>query len=62
MRTSTARSQQEALTRIGTHNEAGVLTVEQWIQRAINQTPHHVKFIQEKGAAIGLSSAAGLDR
>lgn len=57
IRTSTARTIRSlpasALSRIGTHNEAGVLTLEQWIQRAINHIPHHVKFIQEKRAALG---------
>lgn len=58
IRTSTARLLRnlpnESLHRIGTHNEAGVLTLRQMIQRATKHIPHHLEFIAEKREALGL--------
>jgi hypothetical protein len=45
----------EALNRVGVHNERGPLTLERMIATATNHIPHHVKFIQEKRQALGLS-------
>lgn len=59
IRTSTARTLRhlppDSLARIGTHNEAGKLTLERLILRAINHITHHVTFIHEKRKALGLS-------
>ncbi len=59
IRRSTARTIRHlpaaALSRIGTHSEAGVLTLEQLILKATNHLNHHVKFIREKRQALGLS-------
>jgi uncharacterized damage-inducible protein DinB len=44
-----------ALQRIGVHNERGERTLEQLLSTAINHIPHHVKFIEEKRRALGLS-------
>ena len=59
IRTSTARLLRQlpadSWNRVGTHNESGVLTLERLILRATNHITHHLKFIQEKRAAFGLS-------
>ncbi len=59
IRASTARTLRQlsanALNRVGTHNEAGVLTLERLILRATNHITHHLTFIREKRDAIGLS-------
>lgn len=41
-----------ALSRAGTHNERGRLTLEQLLTITINHIPHHVKFIHEKRQAL----------
>ncbi len=46
--------QDEALGRVGVHNERGPLTLEQILTSATNHIPHHVKFIHEKRKAMGL--------
>jgi hypothetical protein len=46
----------EALSRVGVHNERGPLTLEKLLFSAINHIPHHVKFIQDKRKALGLPS------
>ena len=38
--------------RRGIHSEAGPLTLENLLQRLIGHVPHHVRFIEEKKAAI----------
>jgi uncharacterized damage-inducible protein DinB len=57
IRASTARTLKqlpaEALNRFGTHNEAGVLTLEKLILRATNHITHHLAFIVEKRKALG---------
>ena len=45
----------DVLARVGTHNERGPRTLEQFLQTAIGHVTHHVKFIHEKRAALGLS-------
>lgn len=59
IRTSTARTLRQlpadSLHRVGTHNESGVLTLEQLILRATNHITHHLTFIREKRKALGLS-------
>jgi hypothetical protein len=45
----------DALARVGIHNERGLRTLEQLLSSAINHIPHHVKFIQDKRTALGLS-------
>jgi uncharacterized damage-inducible protein DinB len=42
------------LKRIGRHTEAGPLTLAQMLERIIHHVEHHVKFIHEKRAALGL--------
>jgi hypothetical protein len=45
----------EALNRVGIHTERGPLTLEKLLTTTTNHIPHHVKFIQEKRQALGLS-------
>ena len=45
----------EALQRTGVHNERGPLTLERMLTLAGNHIPHHIPFIQEKRAALGLT-------
>jgi uncharacterized damage-inducible protein DinB len=42
----------EALARVGVHNERGPRTLEDLLTGAINHIPHHVKFIREKRQAL----------
>lgn len=44
----------EALSRVGIHNERGPRTLEQLLTTTINHIPHHVKFIHEKRQALGI--------
>jgi uncharacterized damage-inducible protein DinB len=44
----------EALARVGVHNERGELTLERLLTIATNHLPHHVRFIAEKRQALGL--------
>jgi hypothetical protein len=44
----------EALGRVGVHNERGELTLERLLTVTTNHIPHHVKFIVEKRQALGL--------
>lgn len=44
----------DALQRVGVHNERGPRTLEQLLQTATNHIPHHIKFIDEKRKALGL--------
>ena len=44
----------EALSRVGVHSEKGPRTLEQLLTITINHIPHHVKFIDEKRAALGI--------
>jgi uncharacterized damage-inducible protein DinB len=45
----------EAWSRVGVHNERGPRTLEQLLTGAIGHIVHHVKFIDEKRRALGLS-------
>jgi uncharacterized damage-inducible protein DinB len=45
----------EALQRVGVHSERGPRSLEQLLSGAINHIPHHVRFIQDKRKALGLS-------
>src|SRR4051812_9605099 len=45
----------ETLQRVGLHDERGEMTVEKMLTAITNHVPHHVKFIREKRAALGLS-------
>jgi hypothetical protein len=42
-----------AFQRVGVHNEAGPMTLEQLMARVTNHLPHHIAFIREKRKAIG---------
>lgn len=42
------------LSRRRIHTEAGLLTLENLLERVINHVEHHVKFIHEKRRALGL--------
>jgi uncharacterized damage-inducible protein DinB len=44
----------EALQRVGTHDERGELSLERLLTIATNHLPHHVRFIAEKRQALGL--------
>jgi hypothetical protein len=44
----------EALARVGIHSERGPRTLEQLLTTATNHIPHHVKFIHDKRAALGM--------
>jgi uncharacterized damage-inducible protein DinB len=46
----------EALERVGVHNERGAISLERMLTVTTNHIPHHVKFIQEKRQALGLSA------
>jgi hypothetical protein len=41
--------------RVGLHNERGPVTLERLLTITTNHIPHHVKFIEEKRRALGLS-------
>ena len=45
----------EVLQRVGVHDERGEMTVEKMLTTITNHVPHHVKFIHEKRAALGLA-------
>jgi uncharacterized damage-inducible protein DinB len=45
---------EEALQRVGMHNERGPLTLERLLTICTNHVPHHVSFIREKRRAMGL--------
>jgi uncharacterized damage-inducible protein DinB len=45
---------EEALARVGVHNERGPLTLEQLLAGTAGHLTHHVKFIREKRKALGL--------
>jgi hypothetical protein len=45
---------EEALQRVGLHNERGPLSLERMLTMATNHIPHHVEFIREKRRALGL--------
>jgi hypothetical protein len=47
---------QEALGRVGVHNERGPRTLEQLLTQATAHIPHHVPFIHEKRKALGLAN------
>lgn len=47
---------ESAWQRVGVHNEAGPLTLLEFLERVTNHIPHHVKFIQEKRQALGMAS------
>jgi hypothetical protein len=40
--------------RVGHHSEAGPLTLQTLLERVTNHIPHHVRFIREKRAALGI--------
>jgi len=44
----------EALARVGVHNERGELSLERLLTIATNHLPHHVRFIAEQRQALGL--------
>ena len=44
----------EAWQRKGVHSERGLLTLADMLGLAARHVPHHVKFIREKRAALGL--------
>jgi hypothetical protein len=49
----------EAWTRIGVHNERGLMTLAEMVRIETEHVHHHIKFIEAKKAALGLSAAAG---
>jgi hypothetical protein len=40
--------------RVGVHSAAGAMTLQQFIERAVNHISHHIKFIAEKRKALGI--------
>ena len=46
----------EALNRVGVHNERGPMTLEKLLTGVTNHVTHHVQFIAAKRKALGLSS------
>jgi hypothetical protein len=42
----------EAFQRVGVHSERGLITLDQLLQITTRHIPHHVKFIEEKRAAL----------
>ena len=45
---------EQDFSRIGRHSAAGPLTLAQFVERGAKHIPHHVRFIEEKRAALGL--------
>ena len=45
---------EEALGRVGVHNERGPRTLEQLLSGAVAHIPHHVAFLADKRRALGL--------
>jgi uncharacterized damage-inducible protein DinB len=45
----------EAFARVGVHNERGEMTLEKMLTTITGHVPHHVKFIQDKRAALGVA-------
>jgi uncharacterized damage-inducible protein DinB len=43
---------ESAWSRTGMHSEAGPLSLEELLRRVTNHVPHHIKFIEEKRAAL----------
>jgi hypothetical protein len=43
-----------AFERVGVHNEAGPMTLEQLLVRVTSHLPHHIAFINEKRRALGV--------
>ena len=48
---------EEALQRVGVHNERGPLTLERFLTMAGKHITHHVQFIAEKRQALGLPAS-----
>lgn len=48
------RQPDSILQRVGTHSERGPLTLEQLLRTATKHIPHHIPFLAEKRAALGL--------
>jgi uncharacterized damage-inducible protein DinB len=46
----------EALARVGVHNERGPRTLEELLAGAANHITHHLKFVADKRRALGLSA------
>jgi uncharacterized damage-inducible protein DinB len=44
----------ETWSRVGVHNERGPMTVEKMLNTITNHITHHLKFIEEKRAALGI--------
>jgi uncharacterized damage-inducible protein DinB len=59
VRKSTARllkaQPEAALQRMGNHNMRGMMTLEQVLQTAVNHLTHHMKHLEDKRKALGLS-------
>ena len=48
---------ESAFQRLGKHSEAGVLSLENLLQRIMQHLPHHVAFIEEKKQALCMPSS-----
>ncbi len=59
VRKSTARllkaQPEAALQRMGNHNLRGMMSLEQVLQTAVNHLVHHLKHLEDKRKALGLS-------
>jgi DinB family protein len=40
--------------RVAVHSTAGPMTLQQFVERAVNHIPHHIAFIAEKRKALGI--------
>jgi uncharacterized damage-inducible protein DinB len=49
---------EQALQRVGVHNERGPRTLQQLLEGAAGHITHHVKFIDDKRQALGLGKSA----
>jgi len=47
------RQPDEAFARAGTHNERGVLTLEQLVRFSVEHLDHHLKFVRDKREKLG---------
>lgn len=45
---------EESLGRFGVHSQSGLCTLEQVLEKCIGHLQHHLKFVQEKRAALGI--------
>jgi uncharacterized damage-inducible protein DinB len=48
----------EAFQRTGVHSERGPMTLQRLLELSVKHIPHHIRFIEDKRAALGLARAS----